>query len=814
MIFAGLLMLKIILFMSITSIHYNRALVFITSLLITMLIFSIIYFSKYKKKNMVALLIYSLISAVMFVDVMHYSYFNTLPSIGMLNLVGELGAVGDSILTLLSIKSIAFVMDIPLLIIYVTKFNKKERTYNNYIRFGIPGGIGIILVILLLLLNINDILTPVSNQELFTYHIKDIKDTLFKGDVVEGYGSIDEIEERLEEMDDLEDLGELDGTEGFLDELRSRSELIEGEYTGLGKDKNLIVIQVEALQNFVINRFYDGQEITPNLNKLVEEKGSLYFNNYYQQIGRGNTSDAEFVTNNSLYPSAEEASYREYTDNTFYGLPWILRDKGYTSWVFHGYEKEFWNRENAYVNQGFKKFISEEDYEFTNNESIGFGIIDEVFYDQTIDYIKELDSVDDNPFHAFIISLTSHTPFTMPKEYQDLNIRDEHEGTILGDYLQSIHYADEALGQFIEDLKTEGYYDDSVIALYGDHYAITGLNDSGVELMRNFLEEPYDLDEMMKIPLLIHIPDLESKETVDKLGSQIDFLPTILNIMGYENQKGLMFGRDLLNYEGDTFVAPITYVIKGSFIDDENIFFMGRNGIFDHGTAKYKETKEKIEDLEPLRETYELVIDEINRSDFVLKTDLLKYLLENNGEVDLDSINISNIPDDAEIIKCYDDPMKELENNRLSGSQILSVNVKWSEDGKNVLLSNNTNIDELAQWMVDHEDIYITISSFEEDESIFLKIKDTYSELMDRFVVEMTDFEHHIRLSNKAYRNIMLNLTENKYSEEEIIAFLDRTPLTGVMIDSELENSPLIGELVEMGISVYLDEESRRTLVR
>ncbi len=43
--------------------------------------------------------------------------------------------------------------------------------------------------------------------------------------------------------------------------------------------------------------------------------------------------------------------------------------------------------------------------------------------------------------------------------------------------------------------------------------------------------------------------------------------------MGYENEKGLMFGRDLLNYEEYNYVAPQTYVLKGSFIDDEVMFF-------------------------------------------------------------------------------------------------------------------------------------------------------------------------------------------------------------------------------------------------
>src|SRR5699024_2322036 len=105
---------------------------------------------------------------------------------------------------------------------------------------------------------------------------------------------------------------------------------------------------VEALQNFVVDHFYDGQEITPNINKLLKEEGSLYFSNYYQLTGMGNTSDSEFVTQNSLYPSLKESSYVLHEDKTFYGLPWILRDEGYTSWVFHGYKPEFWNRDKAY----------------------------------------------------------------------------------------------------------------------------------------------------------------------------------------------------------------------------------------------------------------------------------------------------------------------------------------------------------------------------------------------------------------------------------------------------------------------------------
>jgi len=542
----------------------------------------------------------------MFVDVVYYGYFNTLPSIRMLSQAGQLTAVGDSIKALLDIKRLVFILDLPILAICTIMFKDKYKKQHTYKKLGIPVASCILLIAMLFYLSRSSLFTSVINQELFTYHLKDIKDYALG----------------IDEIDTFNTLSKED-----LEELKERTKLKKGKYTAIGKGKNLIVLQIEALQNFPINRFYDGQEITPNLNRLIAEQGIIYFTNYYQLLGRGNTSDAEFVTNNSLYPSMDEPTYVQYEGNTFYGLPWILRDNGYTSWVFHGYKKEFWNREKAYVNQGFQRFISEEDYEFTEEEVSGFGIIDEVFYDQTLKYIKELDRLDENPFHAFIISLTSHTPFNMPEKFQYLEIREEHEGTILGNYIQAVHYADKALGQFIEKLKEEGYYDNSVIAIYGDHFAISSLDKDQKRLMTDYLGYEYDLDEMMNVPLIIHVPGLEANETIDRVGSQLDFLPTILNIMGYENEKGIMFGRDLINYEGKNFVAPQTYSIKGSVITDDILLEMSRDGVFENSRVYNIKTRELL-NVEDYRNLHEKAIEEINKSDFILKTDYLKSLMK------------------------------------------------------------------------------------------------------------------------------------------------------------------------------------------
>jgi phosphoglycerol transferase MdoB-like AlkP superfamily enzyme len=522
-----------------------------------------------------------------------------LPKVLVIKQFKQLTAVGESLKKIFNFKILLLVLDIPI-IAYIMKRTNYSAKIDEKIRKKAPIILGVMLFAVLISINSKGYLATVKAQELYTYHITDITETILGKNKV------------TSKIDAL--------TQEDIEELKSRARLKQGKNTGIGKGKNLIVLQIEALQDFVIGLEYNGQEVTPNLNKLIAHNSTLYYDNYHQLLGRGNTSDAEFVSNNSLHPSMEEPTYTQYQENTFYGLPWLLRDNGYTSWAFHGYEKTFWNREDAYPKQGFQRFISEEDFKF--DEVLGFGIRDEDFYAQTIEYLKELDSIDENPFHAFIVSLSSHTPFKMPKEYEVLDIKEEHKDNMVGDYLQSVHYADKAIGEFIDGLKEAGLYDNTVIAIYGDHFAISAAQEEA-PLMTELLGRPYDFDEMMHIPLIIHVPGEDINETISTLGSQLDFYPTIVNIMGYDNTKGLVFGRDLTNYDGYTYLSPQTYMLKGSFIDDDILFEISRDGIFEHSRAVDRKTGKEI-DVEEARDKSEKAIREIEKSNYILETDYFK----------------------------------------------------------------------------------------------------------------------------------------------------------------------------------------------
>ena len=604
MLFTVLLILKIILFMFLTGVKYSKALILGTSVLYTLFFFSLIYLSRNKKKQTLAFALYITLSSLMFVDSVYYYYFNGLPSIAMFKMLGVVQDVSDSVKYIIHPIHLIFLLDIPVLCFYSGRKKKRLRAegkvYDDKKRIGVPSVFALTLLVVFVFAHNTGYITAVNKQEIYTYHFRDLIGLFTNGgEAAEG-----------------EEVGKHVPTKGEIQEIKERSQSKEGKYTGIGKGKNLLVIQVESLQNFPINRYYENQELTPNLNKLIQEKGSLHFSRYYQLLGRGNTSDAEFVTQNSLYPSMDDQTYTIYADNTYYGLPWILKDNGYTPWVFHGYKKEFWNRANAYPNQGFERFISEEDYKV--GDTIGLGINDEDFFDQSISYIKGMQK----PYYAFAISLSSHNPFNLPKKYQGIKLKEEHKDTLFGNYLQAVHYADKALGQFIDDLKKEGLYDDTVICIYGDHFGLKTPDKENDKLMSDFLGYPYDFDEMMRIPLIIHVPGADVNEEITKVGSQLDFLPTILNIMGMKNEKGIMFGRDIIN-SGSSFVAQQTYMLKGSFIDGEKVFVMSRDGIYDHSRAYNIETRHPV-NLNDCKKGYEKAIKEINISDYILKNNLAK----------------------------------------------------------------------------------------------------------------------------------------------------------------------------------------------
>ncbi len=588
--------IKLVVYYQLINVDISDITFILVSVMALGLIFLSFIRSRLKRKNIIFLVVYSLLSLLMFADTMYYNYYNQTVSIKQLWQAANVAAVPQSFVATLIPASFLLFADIPFIYYYFKKLLKQDsnRTGWSYKRELKYLAISFIGLFLLLVVNPFDSKTidKVNSVEFFSNHVNDIYNAIADNIVTE------EVPE-----------------EQVLDTVKEVTPQVSGlKYKNIGEGKNLIVLQVEALQNFVIGAQYNGQVITPNLNAFLQQD-TLYYDRYYTNIGKGNTADAEFSTLNSLYPVIDRECYTLYQNNTFNGLPWLLRDKGYDTLAIHGYKGEFWNREAAYPGQGFENFYSMEDLD--QSDIIGLGISDKSMFRQAADILSK----EEKPFFSFIISLTSHHPFVIEDKDVTLQLKEEDKDTKFGSYLKTVRYFDEAFGEFLQELKDAGLYDNTVIALYGDHHGLNLNMDNNKEMMENYLGRTYDYDEMLRIPLMIHVPGSGVKETISTTGGQIDFLPTIANIMGLEFNQPYILGQDLSNAT-DGFVAFTAYLFEGSFIHNDTMFEISREGVFD-GSRAWKIGTDVPVDASVYEADYNKAITIKKTSEEILNQDLI-----------------------------------------------------------------------------------------------------------------------------------------------------------------------------------------------
>ena len=336
-----------------------------------------------------------------------------------------------------------------------------------------------------------------------------------------------------------------------------------GEFAG----KNLIVIQVEALQAGLINTTLEGEQLLPNLSAFANE--SWYFPRTYSQISRGNTSDAEFVFNTSLYPPPQEAASVRWGDRVIPSLPRLLKEHGYRSVTFHANEAAFWNRANLYTALGFDRYYDRVDIGWTPKWH--WGSSDEVVFDKGLATLLELRKRGE-PLYAQFITMTSHHPFNYPppkdRPYQppaDL------QGTLTGDYLSSVSYADAAIGAFLADLRRTGLWDDSVIVVYGDHFGVRRPEaDAEARRLKELFDGVYNITDVLQVPFIVHSPGQTEGHVIDATVGQVDMLPTLADPLGISLDGMPHFGRNAFTTSREL-IGQRGVAAAGSMLNDRVI---------------------------------------------------------------------------------------------------------------------------------------------------------------------------------------------------------------------------------------------------
>ncbi len=373
---------------------------------------------------------------------------------------------------------------------------------------------------------------------------------------------------------------------------------------------NVVVVQVEALMNFMIGKTIGEEEITPHFNSLM--KDSMYFANYYHQTGQGRTSDADFSSNSSLHPLPTGSVFVRFPNHNYDMLPAILSTNGYETGAYHAYEGSFWNRNAMYRAMGYGHFYSKKHY--VMDEALGWSLGDKSFFRQSLDFMTEGNR---QPFYSFLITLTSHHPYQLPAAKRKLNVGD-FEGTIFGQYLESVHYADEALGQLIEGMKQKGIWDNTILYVYGDHDNSIKDKDAYEKFLGKPLSE-LDMHQIMnQVPLLIHLPDEGQAGVYHEPAGQLDMAPSLLHLLGIPTESYYMMGNNLFG-SSDRFVA----LRSGAFTDGRVYYIPSADGIFNNGQCYSLDTR-KPASLEQCRRGNEEAKLRLSISDRVIQYNLLQ----------------------------------------------------------------------------------------------------------------------------------------------------------------------------------------------
>lgn len=519
----------------------------------------------------------------------YYTFYNSFVSVSLLSTLSMLADVSDSVTSKLELIYFIYLLG-PIIMIVVHKVLLKKKYYMNvsnnkegksmFIKTSVTGLVIVFLVLVTLASNEASRLVKQWNRDfivqrfgLYTYTFNDL---------------IQSIQPSISTM-----FGYDSAAKTFRDFYSTRSSKKEkNEYTNIFEGKNVVFIHAESIQNFLIDLEVNNIEITPNLNKLSRE--GMYFSSFYPQISIGTSSDTEFTLSTGLLPSSSGTVFVNFYNRKYETMQNLFNDKGYYTFSAHANNADYWNRKTMYKTLGYKDFFAKDSYivpEDTNSSDwVGLGLSDKSFLHQVIDKLKDIKANHTN-FMGTIITLSNHSPFEDVDKYGDLDFSitfdkgtgefDQSgkeiketvtvpylEDTQIGNYLKSSHYADEALGEFFEEIKREGLDKDTVFVIYGDHESKLGRKN--LELLYNYdvmtgdLKnendptivdlEGYYYDLLKNTPLIIWSSDLDIKREVKDVMGMWDVLPTIANMFGLEYNYAL--GNDVFSNNEKIVVFP------------------------------------------------------------------------------------------------------------------------------------------------------------------------------------------------------------------------------------------------------------------
>lgn len=446
----------------------------------------------------------------------------------------------------------------------------------------------------------------VDNFGVFAYFLLDFRTSIIS---VDDYIALN----YLEIFDNYSENEEENNVYGLLDSYYlNKDETIDNEMTGVFKDKNVILILMESVNDIAIL----NEEYFPTLNMLYND-GIAFKNNFSPRNGCG-TGNNEVSTLLSIYPLNSICSANIYDENEYFNSVFnVYKDNGYYTSAYHDFSLYYYNRDVYLKNMGVDLFMDADALNIKLDEEYENWPNDMELFKNSLNYY-----IDKDKFFTYLITVSPHLPYVGESNTGDL-YKDKYVSLgyseTLSSYLSKLQILDEGLAYLIEQLKDKGKFEDTVLVLYGDHYPY-GLNDAHINdfYAKNGREMIVDRNsktnrDIDRTPVIIYNSEI-SPVIVEEYTTLVDILPTLLNLFDLDYDSRLYSGVDVFSDEHESRAV----FADGSW-QNENAFYNGLSGELTY-YSDYRYTNDEIYSIN------KNILEMKKASSLVFKYDYFKYL--------------------------------------------------------------------------------------------------------------------------------------------------------------------------------------------
>ena len=365
----------------------------------------------------------------------------------------------------------------------------------------------------------------------------------------------------------------------------------KNDMTGIFEGKNLIIILMESVNEISIM----NEEYFPTMAKLYNE--GISFRNNFSPRNNCSTGNNELTVLTSLFTINNTCTANTYSNNSYPEASFsIFKNKGYIANGFHDYTLKYYYRNRYIPKMGADKFYSVKDLGIPYDDKYEEWPDDADMFKQAKKYFMAK-----KPFMAYFASVSTHQTYNVPSTLGD-KYRAKYEklgySKTLSRYLSKMQVWDEALAVLLKELEDAGELDNTVIALFGDHfpYGLTDKqvnefltkNNAGYTINRNSTTEK----NVDRTPLIIY--NSASKPLiVNDYTTIIDLLPTLLNMFNMDYDPRLYLGTDIFS---EDHVSRAVFA-DGSWMNENGFYYAPNSKLTLVENASKKYTNEELKTI-------------------------------------------------------------------------------------------------------------------------------------------------------------------------------------------------------------------------